>query len=180
MDIKYFNKGNLETINFLESATELKRLKRYYDAEHVKRYIGAAIHSSYSIGYLNGDTFIALDPNQTIFNSDEDIELYVFGNANLDTAFINNGSGEIGFSGPGSITVDGNSVYDGGGGGIPDAPQDGKEYVRQDGQWVEASGGIAEVPKAEYNITGGIKMSRDSATSTTYISFDGTDTPNVS
>lgn len=65
-------------------------------------------------------------------------------------------------------------------GGIPEAPQDGKEYVRQDGQWVEASGGIAEVPNAEYNITGGIKMSRDSASSTTYVSNNGNDTPNVS
>ena len=84
MNIKDFNKGNTETVNFLESATELKKLKRYYDAEHVKRYIGAAIHSSYSIGYLNGDTFIAIDPNKTVFSSEDDIELYVFGNANIN------------------------------------------------------------------------------------------------
>ena len=65
-------------------------------------------------------------------------------------------------------------------GGIPEAPQDGKEYVRQDGQWVEASGGISVVPNADYQNTGGIKMSRDSASSTSYLSFEGTDTPNVS
>ena len=67
-----------------------------------------------------------------------------------------------------------NSAADG---GIPEAPQDGKEYARKDGQWVEV---IGQIPNAEYNVTGGIKMSRDSASSTTYVSFDGTDTPNVS
>ena len=36
------------------------------------------------------------------------------------------------------------------------------------------------IPNASYDTVGGIKMSRDSASSTTYISFDGTDTPNVS
>ena len=35
------------------------------------------------------------------------------------------------------------------------------------------------IPNAAYNVVGGVKMSRDSASSTTYISFDGTDTPNV-
>jgi hypothetical protein len=35
------------------------------------------------------------------------------------------------------------------------------------------------IPNAAYNVVGGIKISRDSASSTTYISFDGTDTPNV-
>jgi hypothetical protein len=153
MNIKDFNKGNTETVNFLESATELKKLKRYYDAEHVKRYIGAAIHSSYSIGYLNGDTFIAIDPNKTVFSSEDDIELYVFGNANLNEAFVNTGAGNIVFAGPGSVTIKGESVYGG--------------------------NGISEIPNASYDTTGGIKMSRDSASNTTYISFDDTDTPNV-
>lgn len=35
------------------------------------------------------------------------------------------------------------------------------------------------IPNASYNVVGGIKISRDSATSTTYISFDGSDVPNV-
>lgn len=35
------------------------------------------------------------------------------------------------------------------------------------------------IPNAAYDTVGGIKISRDTASSTTYISFDGTDTPNV-
>ena len=35
------------------------------------------------------------------------------------------------------------------------------------------------IPNASYDTVGGIKISRDTASSTTYISFDGTDTPNV-
>jgi hypothetical protein len=41
---------------------------------------------------------------------------------------------------------------------------------------------LESIPNATYNVVGGVKMSRDSAdsaSSTTYISFDGTDTPNV-
>ena len=35
------------------------------------------------------------------------------------------------------------------------------------------------IPNAAYDTVGGIKISRETASSTTYISFDGTDTPNV-
>jgi hypothetical protein len=45
-------------------------------------------------------------------------------------------------------------------------------------RWLKANGG-GTIPNASYNVVGGVKMSRDSASSTTYISFDGTDTPNV-
>ena len=38
---------------------------------------------------------------------------------------------------------------------------------------------LESIPNAAYDVVGGIKISRDSASSTTYISFDGTDTPNV-
>ncbi len=39
--------------------------------------------------------------------------------------------------------------------------------------------GEVETPNAAFDTVGGIKISRDTASSTTYISFDGTDTPNV-
>ncbi len=38
---------------------------------------------------------------------------------------------------------------------------------------------LESIPNAAYNVVGGIKISRDSASSTTYISFDGSDVPNV-
>lgn len=38
---------------------------------------------------------------------------------------------------------------------------------------------LESIPNAAYNTVGGIKISRESSSSTTYISFDGTDTPNV-
>jgi hypothetical protein len=43
-------------------------------------------------------------------------------------------------------------------------------------RWLKSN---SSIPNAAYNVVGGVKMSRDSASSTTYISFDGTDTPNV-
>ena len=39
--------------------------------------------------------------------------------------------------------------------------------------------GEVETPNAAFDTVGGIKISRDTASSTTYISFDGTGTPNV-
>jgi hypothetical protein len=39
--------------------------------------------------------------------------------------------------------------------------------------------GAIQTPNAAYDTVGGIKISRETASSTTYISFDGTDTPNV-
>jgi len=39
--------------------------------------------------------------------------------------------------------------------------------------------GEVETPNAAFDTVGGVKISRDTASSTTYISFDGTDTPNV-
>lgn len=166
-------------IRFLNSATDIIRNTKYHVKEIVEDYIGLSIATAYFYGKVIGpDNYEPLPLTTTVFDSDEDIVLIVEGNVFLEEEPTNIGSGDIIIEGSGSIVVDEEYVYSGG--GIPEAPKDGKEYVRQDGQWVEASGGIAEVPNAEYNVTGGVKMSRDSASSTTYISFDGTDTPNVS
>tara|TARA_R110002012_G_scaffold271671_1_gene456866 strand:+ start:46 stop:537 length:492 start_codon:yes stop_codon:yes gene_type:complete len=114
MNINDFNKGNNDTIKVIESSTELKKLKRYYTADYVKRHIGAAIHSSYSIGYLVNNDFIALDPNQLSFDSEEDVNLYVFGNASFNEEIVNNGNGNIIFSGPGKVYFNNVNVYSGG------------------------------------------------------------------
>ena len=39
--------------------------------------------------------------------------------------------------------------------------------------------GAIQTPNAAYDTVGGVKISRETASSTTFISFDGTDTPNV-
>ena len=38
---------------------------------------------------------------------------------------------------------------------------------------------LSSIPNAAWDTVGGVKMSRNSTTSRTYISFDGSDTPNV-
>ena len=53
-----------------------------------------------------------------------------------------------------------------------------EDYEPATKKYVDDNTGVT-IPNAAYNVVGGVKMSRDSASSTTYISFDGTDTPNV-
>jgi hypothetical protein len=162
-------------IRFLNSATDIIRNTKYHVKEVVEDYIGLSIATAYFYGRVIGpDNYEPLPLTTTVFDSDEDIVLVIEGNVKLDIIPVNEGAGDVIFEGSGSISVDGEYIYSGGGGGVPDAPSEGGPYGRQDGDWVEIVSG-----NATFNKVGGIKMSRNTGSSTTYISFDGTDTPNV-
>jgi hypothetical protein len=109
---------NEDLMGLVENTTELKKLSKYRSKEYVASYIGLAIHRSYFYGSINlkGDVR-PLSLVETIFNSTVDVILLVEGVVKLNSEPVNNGLGDIVYSGYGTLEVNGKPVYGGAGGG---------------------------------------------------------------
>jgi hypothetical protein len=112
--MKLCESDNEFLIRMLESATELKKNKRYFDADKVNAFVGLAVHNSgfYGLKLDNGD-LIPIKDNETILNSSDDLNIFVLGNVCLPDEPVNVGTGSISYSGPGSIQVGSELIYDG-------------------------------------------------------------------
>lgn len=105
--------SNFELIKILESATELFRNKKYYGKDYVEKYIGYNIHKSGFYGKQVNSKLVALDRSELIFDSPDNIEIVIEGFVELNRAPVNNGSGDIVYSGYGVLEVDKTVVHDG-------------------------------------------------------------------
>jgi len=104
---------NLTTIQLIENATELFGLKKYYSKDFVEKFLGLALQRSSFYGVLKNDSVIPLNNNKVVFDQDTDVTLQIEGILVLDKIPVNNGSGEIIYSGYGVLEVDDVVIYDG-------------------------------------------------------------------
>jgi hypothetical protein len=111
MDLKKIT--NLDTMYLTENSSELGKLNKYRSKEFVESYIGLGIHRSFFYGKKIGDKVIALDVNETDFNTSENIVLHIEGVVQLPRTPVNTGSGTVSYEGYGIIEINGTAVYNG-------------------------------------------------------------------
>jgi hypothetical protein len=111
MDLKKIT--NLDTMYLTENSSELGKLNKYRSKEFVESYIGLGIHRSFFYGKKIGDKVIALDVNETDFNTSENIVLHIEGVVQLPRTPSNAGAGTISYEGYGIVEVNDSVVYNG-------------------------------------------------------------------
>lgn len=96
---------NLDTIRVIESAGELFQNKKYQSKDYLEKFLGLMIHRSGFYGRLNGDEILPLERINTTFNEVDDVTILIEGVVNLAKAPVNNGAGDIVFTGGGTLTI---------------------------------------------------------------------------
>jgi hypothetical protein len=110
------NLNNAEYVKILESATELKRNKKYMPAEFVEAYIGLFTAYTGFYGRRIGGSLTVVNPHIVTFNESQDVTLIIEGRVELKSVPVNTGTGNIDYTGFGFLIVDDVVIYDGRGG----------------------------------------------------------------
>jgi len=105
----------LELLDILENSTEVTRIRKYKNKTEAANELPYAIHRVGFYGRILNGSVSVLDRGQIIFNSYEDIILVIEGVVSLTREPVNNGTGEIIYSGYGILEVDGTPIYGGSG-----------------------------------------------------------------
>ena len=112
MKLKGFT--NLKLAELLESATNLFVNKKYQSKKEVEDNLGLLIQRSYFYGKKQTDgEYVALSLSTVTFDSKNDVQLVIEGIVVLPKTPVNNGDGDITYTGYGVLEVDGVVVYDG-------------------------------------------------------------------
>ena len=169
---------NIDVMAMIENATELFKLGKYKSKKFVESHIGLAIHHSYFYGIEDaGGNVTPLQTNDLVFESDDDITLYLEGPVVLPKIPVNNGAGSIVYEGYGLLVVDGVVVQDnrgGSGGGGTWGSINGNVADQADLQGL-LDDKVAIATNPTKTVKGAIKADYDATTSTLEISIDGTD-----
>ncbi len=116
--------NNLEAIALIENSTELFRLNKYRSREFVESYIGLALARAGFYGTIDITTRQTkpIPRNRYIFDSPTTVVILIEGIVVLENIPVNNGAGNIAYTGFGLLEVDNVVIYDGrggsGGGGV--------------------------------------------------------------
>jgi len=170
---------NIDVMAMLENATELFKLGKYKSKKFVESHIGLAIHHSYFYGLEDaGGNVTPLQTNDVVFDSDDDVILYLEGPVVLPKIPVNNGAGSIVYDGYGLLVVDGVVVQDnrGGSGGGTWGSITGNVADQADLQGL-LDDKVAIATNPTKTVKGAIKAFDDTTTNTLWISIDGVDIP---
>ena len=112
--MKFKEIKNLDVIRIIENATELFRNKKYQSKKFVEKFIGLNLSRAGFYGQLQTDNTVnSLEYDKVIFNSSVDVTLLIEGIVILKNVPVNNGSGNITYSGYGLLEVNDVIIYDG-------------------------------------------------------------------
>lgn len=104
--------NNIDVIKILENSSELVK-PSYKSLDFVTKYIGLYLARASFYGERKGNVISALQTNQLVFSSTEDITIVIEGVTFLNKTPINEGSGSIVFEGFGLLVVNNTIVYNG-------------------------------------------------------------------
>ena len=113
--MKFKDIKSLDVIRAIENATELFRNKKYQSKKFIEKFIGLNISRAGFYGQLqtSDNSVNSLEHDQVIFNSAQDVNLFIEGVVILNTIPVNEGAGLIVYSGYGILEVNNVVIYDG-------------------------------------------------------------------